>query len=74
MVCGQAKPNKTKNVHMEKSRCYQRGNREKGKLGKGLTVWEIPGGDHDNSFQYSYLEKPMDRGAWQAIVQRVAKS
>ena len=23
-----------------------------------------PGGGHGNPFQYSYLENPMDRGAW----------
>ena len=23
-----------------------------------------PGGGHDNPFQYSCLENPMDRGAW----------
>ena len=33
-----------------------------------------PGGGHGNPFQYSCLENPMDRGAWQAIVHRVAKS
>ena len=33
-----------------------------------------PGGGHDNPLQYSCLESPMDRGAWQAIVPRVAKS
>ena len=27
-----------------------------------------------NPFQYSYLENPMDRGAWQATVHEVAKS
>ena len=32
-----------------------------------------PGG-HGNPFQYSYLENPMDRGAWQAAVHRVAQS
>ena len=31
------------------------------------------GGGHGNPFQYSYLENPMDRGAWQATVYRVAK-
>ena len=37
--------------------------------------WErSPGGGHGNSLQYSCLENPMDRGAWQAIVHRVAKS
>ena len=33
-----------------------------------------PGGGHGNPLQYSCLENPMDRGAWQATVQRVAKS
>ena len=33
-----------------------------------------PGGGHDNLLQYSCLENPMDRGAWQATVYRVAKS
>ena len=31
-----------------------------------------PGGENDNPLQYSYLENPMDRGAWQATVNRVA--
>ena len=30
-----------------------------------------PGGGHDNPLQYSCLENPMDRGAWQATVYRV---
>ena len=33
-----------------------------------------PGGGHGNPFQYSCLQNPMDRGAWQATVQRVAQS
>ena len=33
-----------------------------------------PGGGHGNPLQYSCLENPMDRGAWQAIVHRVPKS
>ena len=33
-----------------------------------------PGGGHGNPLQYSCLENPMDRGAWQAVVHRVAKS
>ena len=32
-----------------------------------------PGGGHGNPFQCSCLENPMDRGAWWAVVQRVAK-
>ena len=27
-----------------------------------------PGGGHGSTLQYSYLENPMDRGAWGAIV------
>ena len=42
-------------------------------------VGSIPGlgrcpGGHGNSLQYSCLENPMDRGAWQATVHGVAKS
>ena len=33
-----------------------------------------PGGEHDIPLQYSCLENPMDRGAWQAMVHRVAKT
>ena len=33
-----------------------------------------PGGGHGNPFQYSCLENPMDRGAWQATVHGVTKS
>ena len=34
----------------------------------------FPGGGHGNPLQYSCLENPMDRGAWQATVHGVAKS
>ena len=33
-----------------------------------------PGGGHGNPLQYSSLENPVDRGAWQATVHRVTKS
>ena len=33
-----------------------------------------PGEGNNNPLQYSCLENPMDRGAWWAIVHRVAKS
>ena len=33
-----------------------------------------PAGGHSNPLQYSCLENPMDRGAWQATVHRVAQS
>ena len=33
-----------------------------------------PGGGHSYPLQYSCLNNPMDRGAWQALVHRVVKS
>ena len=33
-----------------------------------------PGGGHGNPGQYSCLENPMGRGAWQTTVHRVTKS
>ena len=33
-----------------------------------------PGGGHGNPLQYSCLENPIDRGAWQATVHGLAKS
>jgi len=33
-----------------------------------------PGGGHSNPLQYSCLENSMNKGAWQAVVHRVAKS
>ena len=33
-----------------------------------------PGGVHGKPLQYSCLENPMDRRAWQATVHRLAKS
>ena len=44
--------------------------------GVGLTpgVGKSPGGGHGNSLQYPCLEKPMDRGAWRAIVHGGAES
>ena len=32
------------------------------------------GGGQGNPLQHSYLENPMDRGAWQAMAHRVEKS
>ena len=39
-----------------------------------LLTQTIPGGGNGNPLQYSCLENPMDRGAWQATVHGVAKS
>ena len=33
-----------------------------------------PGGGNGKPLQYSCLENPMDRGAWWAVLHRVAKS
>ena len=33
-----------------------------------------PGGGHGNTLHYSYLENPMDRGAWRAAVHGISKS
>ena len=33
-----------------------------------------PRGGHGNPLQYSYLENPMNRGAWRAIVCGIAES
>ena len=37
-------------------------------------VGRYPGERNGNPFHYSCLENPMDRGAWQATVHRVAQS
>ena len=39
-----------------------------------LELGRSPGGGHGNPLQYSYLENPMERGAWQAIVHGVTES
>ena len=41
---------------------------------RSLDGEDSPGGGHGNPLQYSCLENPMDRGAWQATVRRVTKS
>ena len=42
----------------------------------GLIPWLVrsPGEGNGKPFQYSCLENPLDRGAWQATVHGVAKS
>ena len=42
--------------------------------GSVLGLGRSPGGGNGNPLQYSCLENPRDRGAWQATVHRVAKS
>ena len=45
-----------------------------GDLGSIPGLERSPGGENGNPLQYSCLEKPMDRGAWQATVHGVAKT
>ena len=42
----------------------------------GFDPWvgKIPGGGHGNPLQYSCLENPMGREAWQATAHEVVKS
>ena len=42
--------------------------------GSVLGSGRFPGGGHGNPLQYSSLENPVDRGAWWAVVHRVAQS
>ena len=45
-----------------------------GDLGSIPGLGRFPGEGHGNPLQYSCLEDPMDRGAWQATVHGVAES
>ena len=42
-------------------------------VGSILGLRRYPGEGNGNPLLYSCLENPMDRGAWQAVVQGVAK-
>ena len=43
-------------------------------LGSSPGLGRSPGGENGNPLQYSCLENPMDRGAWQVTVHRVTQS
>ena len=45
-----------------------------GDLGSVPGLRRSSGGGDGNPFQYSCFGNPMDRGAWRAVVHRVAKS
>ena len=45
-----------------------------GDVGLILESGRSPGEGNDNPLQYSYLENPMNRGAWWATVRAVTKS
>ena len=47
---------------------------DSGDLGSVPRLRKSPEELHGNPLQYSRLENPMDRGAWQATGQSVAKS
>ena len=47
---------------------------EIGDLGLIPGLGRFPGEGNGNPLQYSYLENPMGRGAWQATVHGVAKN
>ena len=42
-------------------------------MGSIPALGRSPGGGHGNPLQYTSLENPMDRGAWQATVHGVAE-
>ena len=44
-----------------------------GDLGSIPRLGRSPGGGCGNPLQYSFLEKPMNRGAWQATVHGVTR-
>ena len=47
---------------------------DKGDAGSVPGSGRSPGGGHGCPLQYSCLENPMDRGAWEATVHRVTKN
>ena len=47
---------------------------DEGEVGLILGSGRFPAGGHGDPLQYSCLENPMGRGAWQATVRRAAKS
>ena len=54
--------------------CWERSLYDAGDAGSISELGRSPGEGNGNLLQYSCLENPMDRGAWQAIVNGVAKS
>ena len=47
--------------------------RDRRDAGSVPALGRSPGGGHGSPFQYSCLENPMDRGAWQATVHKVVE-
>ena len=62
---------------MEGFPCSSVGKKSAGKAGDSGSIsglGRIPGEGNGSPLHYSRLENPMDRGAWQAIVHKVAES
>ena len=55
---------------MVKNPAANAGDQKKKKAASIPGLGRYPGGGHGNPVQYSCLENPMDRGAWQATVHR----
>ena len=53
---------------------YQRGKGRRDKLSIYVYIDIYTGEGNDTPLQYSSLENPMDRGAWQAAIHGVTKS
>ena len=56
---------------VSKESAYSTG--DTGNMGSVLGSGRSSGGGHGNTLQYSCLENPMDKGAWQVTVHRIAK-
>ena len=67
-VSGYCKPGFPGGSHDKESACNA------GDLGSLPRLGRSPGEGNGYAFQYSGLEKSMDRGAWQATIHGVAKS
>ena len=48
--------------------------RARGDVGSTPGLGRCPGGGHGNPLQYSCLQNPMVRGAWQSAIHRVTQS
>ena len=47
---------------------------DSGDMGSIPGLGRSPGGGNGNPHQYSCLKNPVDRGDWQAVIQRITKS
>ena len=59
-------------AQLDKEPTYDAG--DTGDMGSIPGSERFPGGRHGKPLQYSCLENPMDRGAWQSTIHRVTKS